>query len=327
MNSERWNIIAKFINGETLDKSEQEYIDKAKIDGRLYKLIEESKSINNEAIQFYQLQQYNTQAAWDKFNRKILESKPTRFMYRKMIGYAALFIFLLASTFGIWHIAEQNRYQIIKTTGKGTQQLVHILPDGTTAQLHYGTSIKFPKKFDKHNRVVKLSGEAFFEVVPNAQKPFIVETDAALVKVLGTSFNVSAYKNESLVEVIVNTGSVELKQNNTNRQNRIILTAGEKGSLNKTSNNIEKVTLFNHNQLSWITGEIKFDFSALNDVVSTLEHAYGIRIVVENDVDLNQVITATFKQQKPDYILGVVALTLNLQIQISDQNTYVIKNK
>lgn len=327
MNNERWNIIAKFINGETLDKSEHEYINKAQADGRLNKLIEESKSINNQAIQYYQLQQFNTQVAWDKLNQKTLESKPTRFIYRKLIGYAAIFILLLASTFGIWHIAEQSRYQIIKTSKEETQQLVHILPDGTMVQLHYGTSIKFPKKFDKQNRIVELSGEAFFEVVANAQKPFIVETNGASVKVLGTSFNVSAYENQSLVEVIVKTGRVELKQNNKNEQRGLMLAAGEKGSFNKASNNIKKVAQFNNNELSWITREIEFNFSALNDVVSTLEHTYGIRIDVENDVDLNQVITATFNQQKPKYILGVVALTLNLEIQISDHNTYVIKNK
>ena len=327
MNSERWDIIAKFVNGETLNKFELKYIDEAQADGHLKKLIEESKLTSNQIDQYYQLQQFNTQVAWEQLDKKMLGSKPLRFKYRKLIGYAALFILLLATSFGLWHIAEQSRYQTIKTAEYGTQQLAHILPDGTSVKLHIGTSIRFPKKFDKQNRIVELSGEAFFEVVPNAQKPFIVETEGASVKVLGTSFNVSAYKNQTLVEVIVQTGRVELQQNNKKQKAGVMLSTGEKGAFNKASNSIEKVSQFDHNQLSWITHEIAFDVSALSKVVSTLEHAYGIRVNVEKDVDLTQLITATFKQQQPDYILGVIALTLNLDIQTTEHNTYVIKNK
>jgi len=82
------------------------------------------------------------------------------------------------------------------------------LPDGSTGHLNGGSSLKFPTQFTGKVRDVKLTGEAYFEVISNQRKPFIVTTDNIDVKVTGTSFNVMAYADEPNTEVTLKNGKV-----------------------------------------------------------------------------------------------------------------------
>src|SRR5690606_24289275 len=95
-----------------------------------------------------------------------------------------------------------------------------ILSDGTMVYLNSGTSIKYPVKFpNKGNRQVYLSGEAFFEVTENKEKPFIVATDDGMkVKVLGTSFNVKSYPEDGNIETTLIKGKVRNMEQNLSKE-------------------------------------------------------------------------------------------------------------
>lgn len=84
------------------------------------------------------------------------------------------------------------------------------LEDGTVVQLNAGSRLVYPSSFDKNKREVFLEGEAFFEVAPNAGAPFFVYTSNMETEVLGTSFNISAYKDDTRKSIVLVTGSVQL---------------------------------------------------------------------------------------------------------------------
>src|SRR5690606_36556914 len=113
------------------------------------------------------------------------------------------------------------------------------LSDGTLITLNENSSIVYQEEFTSNERHVALTGEAFFEVARDEEKPFIVDLPSeTYVKVLGTSFNIKAFDGDSLVTVFVKTGRVEFGS----EANNIILTPGEKGVYNKQSGQIERIT-------------------------------------------------------------------------------------
>lgn len=329
MKKENWDIIAKHLTDETLSKEELAYIDEAQSNEELKKLIEESASALKDVNWFYELNKFNTDNAWNKINNQVGKSNKIFFMPKRLLQIAAVLIFLIATSVIIWQKMGSNNYIKFDTAQTDISQPQITLPDGTNVILNHGSEITYPKKFKGHNRMVSLQGEAFFDVTPNKEMPFIIRTEKAVVKVLGTSFNVYAYENKNTVEVTVKTGRVELINDisKTEGSEKIMLLPGDKGTFNKTTGLLDKLSAKNLNSFSWITHEIVFELATLKEVISTLENIYSISFDMEKQVDLEQIITASFNKQNPDYILDVVALTLSLEIINTGENAYFIKNK
>ena len=132
---------------------------------------------------------------------------------RIWIGVAAslaLFIFAYTYFFTMELSRSSEPIELVtKTTSKG-QKATITLPDGSVLKLNSESSITYPKQFNKNVREVSLNGEAFFEVAGNPKKPFIVSSEGLRTKVLGTSFNINAYKDFSEIAVTVVTGRVEV---------------------------------------------------------------------------------------------------------------------
>ncbi|MBN2263394.1 MAG: FecR domain-containing protein [Prolixibacteraceae bacterium] len=326
METAKWDIIAKYLNGETLTKNESTYIEEALSNEQLKQLIADSGHTLNNIDNYYQLKQFDTNAAWEKVNAETKTNRITGSSYKYLMRYAAIFILLVSTTLLALLINDRINYTYIRTTGNSLQTQTFVLPDSSTVTLNHNTKLKYPKKFDDKARKIKLKGEAFFNVEPMPHKPFIVETSKARVQVLGTSFNVNAYPQNNKVEVYVETGKVAM-HNKQNEANMVLLSAGDKATLEKNSELIVKKVALQNNFLAWKTRQIFFESTSLSEVIETLEHTFGLKLNIANDVDLNQAITATFNQQEPDYILDVVALTLQLEIKKDGDYSYSIQNK
>ena len=113
---------------------------------------------------------------------------------------------------------------LIETTDSVQEVL---FPDSSIAMLNANSSLKYSKLFDGTQRLVDLTGEAFFEVIP-FDRDFIVSTEYLNVKVIGTSFNVRSFENDSIDEIIVNEGTVEVTSKKDETKN-VVLNKGEKG--------------------------------------------------------------------------------------------------
>ena len=160
------------------------------------------------------------------------------------------------------------------------------------------------------------------------QKPFIIHAGKAQVKVLGTSFNVSAYPQTKMVEVIVASGEVQVvnKALETIHATEVILNPGDKGTLVYSSNSLQKTTNQDPNFLAWKTHQLFFKASPLGEVVRNLEKVYKVNISLA-DTRLNELLlTAQFNDYPLDFILKVIETTLNMETK-KVNGQYILKGR
>lgn len=330
MKGEYWDIIAKYHSHEELNAEEKGVFDQLSTDEEFNGILNQSSEVIEKTDLFFNLKKYDTEKAWEKVDSQLTTRRkniiPVSWMYR----VAAVFVLLIVTTVTIWRLNTNNeKFQEFATNQTDFSNPEIQLPDGSKVKLNHSSKLTYPEHFSGDVREVTLTGEAFFDVTKNPEKPFIIKTTGASIKVLGTSFNVYAYYESSTVEVIVKTGKVELHEQVSSEKSEgkeVLLLPGEKGIFNKNEKTIAKESNYNPNNLSWYTHEIEFKYARLSDVFQTLQRAYNLQITVDKDVDLNQKLSATFSQQQPDYIMKVIAMTQNLNLKKANNNQYIIQN-
>ncbi len=179
--------------------------------------------------------------------------------------------------------------EIVKTTEWG-KKLTLTLPDGSEVRLNSGSTLKFPERFEGDVREVELSGEAFFEVTKNSDKPFIIKSDEVNTTVLGTSFNVNTYPENQQISVTVATGRVKV----ASRESEVFLGPNEQGVFDKDTKSISKEKIDIASFMYWKDGIIHFEDVELSNVLESLERWYGVTFVMDNHNIGGCHITATY---------------------------------
>ncbi|MFA9192355.1 FecR domain-containing protein [Flavobacterium sp. FZUC8N2.13] len=170
------------------------------------------------------------------------------------------------------------------------------LSDGTEVNMNAGSSLKYPVQFIKgHNREVVLEGEAFFNVTKDKTHPFIVKTRGVNVKVLGTKFNVSSYKEEADINTVLVEGSVSLSNVGV-PNNNTMLVPGEKGTWNNQKAAIAVKKVDTRIYTEWMTGELVFRKAAFKDIIIRLERSYNVSIENTKKELLDKKFNASFNK-------------------------------
>ena len=234
---------------------------------------------------------------------------------------AAILIIGLFLSITVILINRNARY--ISCTTETTTMIAQ-LPDGSQVTLNTGSSLKYQKKFGKDQRMVELTGEAYFEVSPDQSRPFIVNTDKIKIQVLGTSFNVNAYKDNAVIEVVVNTGQVAVTKEGEITE-RIILKSGNRGIFNKSDQSLKLSIIENPNFLSWKTRQFMFEDRSLEEIILTINRIYNSNILITSDSLKDKRVTASFNNQSLEAILNVLAATLDLDIRENNGEIILLK--
>ena len=187
------------------------------------------------------------------------------------------------------------------------------LPDDTKVTLNENTKISYPEKFKSEERAVELSGEAYFEVERDEEKPFIVHAHNAMVRVLGTSFNVRAIEEETEISVTVEEGKVRLSDEEDVAF--VVLEQNEKGIFNRSTGHIEKYEKSKGGELLWRPRTVMFRDTELSTVFDTLEKLYDTEIQVKNEDILLCMLSAKFEDNDIEEILDKIAISFNLTIE------------
>jgi ferric-dicitrate binding protein FerR (iron transport regulator) len=285
---------------------------------------------------YFELKKYPAEKALENVQEKIWkksQSNLTRFrrlFSNPLMRYAAaVLVAVLLSVAGyemVTNKAESPKMLVISSADQVVKSFK--LPDGTLVSLNSDTQLKYPKRFGKETREVTIEGEAFFEVKPNKNKPFIIHAGNAQIKVIGTSFNVSAYPRARLVEVIVETGKVQVsnKLTVTEQSNELILNPGDKGTLVYSSNALLKTTNQDPNFMAWKTHNLIFRATSLSEVISNLEKVYKVNIRLADPKLNGLLLTAHFNDYPLDFILKVIETTFQMETQRID-GQYILKAK
>lgn len=156
------------------------------------------------------------------------------------------------------------------------------LADGTKVWLNSETVLRYPVQFSGKERRVELTGEAFFEVTRNEKIPFLVESGAQTIKVLGTAFNISSYTEDQFIQTTLVKGSVEvfIKSKPGIKQK---LTPNEQCSLNKADHQISKQTVDPYQYIAWKEGRFVFQNQNLDEIMKTLSKWYNVNVVFNRE--------------------------------------------
>jgi ferric-dicitrate binding protein FerR (iron transport regulator) len=156
------------------------------------------------------------------------------------------------------------------------------LADGTKVWLNSETILRYPVQFTGTERRVELTGEAFFEVAKNEKIPFLVESGEQVIKVLGTEFNISSYKENQLIYTTLIKGRIEVFIKNK-PDIKQILTPNEQSSVNKSDALISKREVDPYQYTAWKEGRFVFLDQNLGDIMKTLSKWYNVDVVFAKD--------------------------------------------
>lgn len=202
------------------------------------------------------------------------------------------------------------------------------LPDGSTGFLNSGSRLKYPVQFT-HERKVELSGEAFFDVVHNAEIPFHVNTPNLDIKVLGTTFNVIANEDESTEEIVLQTGKVDVFSKSGKQLST--LAPNEQLTLNIEKNSFSKNKVEAAQYTSWKEGKLVFRNENMQQVAKRLSRWYNAEVLVDDKLLNDYAFHATFIDEPIDEVLKLLSMTTPISYKeekrTSDQEGIFQKRK
>lgn len=233
---------------------------------------------------------FSAAAGYPELEKK-LKSHTRRLTLIRTFSAAAAVLLLCLSTWTVYLYMQPVSIETVSTLAE--TRTVH-LPDGSTVTLNHYSSISYPEKFKSGNREVELNGEAYFEVSKDKKHPFIVQTETIDVQVLGTHFNVDAYRDNPDVRTTLLTGSVAVS--NKNNSVRMVLKPNEIAIYNKVEQKLTRKALENaKDEISWRHGEFIFDDLPLQEIVRELSNSFGASIRISDTALQDYRITARFR--------------------------------
>lgn len=324
-----WELLAKYLCHEASDEERLAVETWANQSGHNLTALNESRELLEKAKLWFETERFDAETAWQKVNEQTditapvvpLSGRPVKSVIfsRFWRVAAAVIVAVSLSTAGYYIGFRQPQAYVLSEIITNDRQVVKgiVLPDGSVVTLNQNSKLTYPKTFNGGTREVDITGEAFFEVVPDASRPFIIHAGNAKIKVLGTSFNVCAYPGDATVDVVVETGKVEVTCNTpgVSANCNAILIPGEKGTLSMKEFTVSKSVNSDRNVSAWRTRQFIFDQTPLPEVVAALEKVYFVEIQLVDPALNNLVLTANFNDQPIDFILDVIRLTFNLELK------------
>lgn len=211
---------------------------------------------------------------------------------------------------------SQNTNEIIVEAPAGSRMNFE-LGDGTKVWLNHGSKLKYPYRFDGKIRKVFLTGEAYFVVAHSQEVPFVVGTNNIEVKATGTTFNVSAYPDDDLVETTLVEGMVILYGKNNNQKIKS-LSPGEclKYNYSKSAYTVESDNT--NRYTAWKDGRLVFRNDSLEQITKKLARWFNVEVVITNEKVKEFTYTATFTDETLVKVLELMTIPTPVSYKMSD---------
>jgi transmembrane sensor len=342
-----WNLIAKKLAGEASAGDLKELESALRLDPDLHYSLEALHDMWNKNTE---LEPHQAEDAFEKHMDRMRaldidmgepEPDPSteihirtrrRFINWKTISFAVSGILLLTLIFHFSSLRnpvqplQKSSWEVVTRNGTKTNLL---LPDGSTVWLNSGSRLTYDSLYGTRLREVTLSGEAYFDVLRNPEKPFIIHTGKINIKVLGTAFNVKSYPGEKTIETSLIRGSIEVSFP-TQPSKKIILKPNQKLVIDKSepllpvsanhpmAENKPLISIQHLNRIGsdssiaetgWMQNRLYFNDMSLHDLLKSMERKYGVTFQL-NDVTLDTVhFTGSFQNETVTQALDALRLT------------------
>lgn len=244
-----------------------------------------------------------------------------------VIQRVAAMLLLPLLVFSFWQHRQINNFSegIVwnSITTPPTLRSVFTLPDGSRVWLNGNTTISYPTFFSGKERIVELSGEAYFSVAANKNQPFIVKAGKVLIEAVGTEFNCMAYHNDSKNETLLTEGKVNILLDKGNGRKKIVTLSPNElvtYDFNQQQFNVLKVDPTKY--IAWKTGQIIFKNDALTEVLQRLERWYNVDFEFDPKLKIDYAFTGSFDGEELTQILNYIELTtpISFTVQKSEKD-------
>lgn len=275
--------------------------------------------------------------------RQLLEAQPPAQVHPMRIWYKRIAVAAAAAvtaTAGAWYWQHATQKPVLPEVVQSLpgERKSLVLADGTKVNLNVNSQLQLHPQFKQGVREITLQGEAFFDVHQDANHPFIIHTTHMDVKVLGTTFNIMAYQNDTKTETSLISGAVEITLK-SKPGNHIVLKPNEKITLengllsanktNGTALQVSKTSLQSKNQLiaetAWTNDKLAFNDETLADVAHKLERWYGVHVQVDSSIAGSYHYTAVFEKETLPQTLHILQLILPFQYTINGTEVKISK--
>ncbi len=372
-----WVLLGKQLSGEITEKERNE----------LQQLIHENEDDLSYLVEFlegywkkrFPVKKGEEEVAfnekWDKLSARILnenisgnagEDDQTGYRelkrYKRSFWYKAAAVLLILVGISRYYLyrhspphAKLQEYVI--TAGGGVKKHI-VMPDGTGIWLNADSRLSYNNEFAYKNREVWLEGEALFEVKKDAEIPFTVQAQGITVSVLGTEFNIQAYKNEPDVQTTLISGKVQVSLNKDPGK-KIILSPREKLTVMREENTMENSSadstgrekskrlplIPEANELkyqvqtlpvnpadsnfftetAWVDNKLAFVYEPFSEVTKKMERRYGVHILFKDDGLKKVVMSGVFDKETVNQALQVLQMITHFNYQAKGDSIYLYK--
>ncbi|MCT4613681.1 MAG: FecR family protein [Marinifilaceae bacterium] len=219
----------------------------------------------------------------------------------------------------------KKRFNTLKTD-RGGEYVVELC-DGTKVHLNCESELTYPVNFNDGVRMVKLKGEAFFDVTKDKKRPFIVQVDNMNVKVLGTSFNVMAYTDEPNIQTTLVTGKVELKVKTAKGSRKMYLTPNKQATWNKHSHKLTKEEVDVNLYTSWIDGYFRFENKSMEEIMRSISRWYDVEVFYTNENLKNKLLTGKlYRFDNIEVLTSMIEKISGIKINANNKTVVITDN-
>lgn len=265
-----------------------------------------------------EMEAINVPAAYRKAQIKIRNKRKAE-AYNLLMRYAAFLaipLLLATLTLGYLYLNEpEPEVKYAEVTSTMGTVVRYELPDHSVVWLNSGSKLRYPTVFKKNNRNVELTGEAYFQVEADTERPFYVNTPNGLsVYVYGTQFNVAAYENDDYIETVLEKGKVNVVT--PGGQETITLLPGEQLLYDKQTSQTVRNQVDVYGKVAWKEGKLIFRNASLEEIIKRLERHFNVDIEFNNNTGKEYTYRATFRTETLTQILDYLAKSANLKWKI-----------
>lgn len=328
-----WVLLGRYVAGECSEDEQKRIANMIKADPEVQNLIAYLEASNRgleDPMEASDVDKLWTSLAKDAGIN--LESEPkkdkepalSRVMSLVWRYAAVLFLaggltyFIADFDFSSWQIASEKVEEMkVVVVPRGERMSVDF-PDGTKVILDSGSSLKYLPHFEKDKREVWLEGKAFFDVVLQKDRPFVVRANHGFVEVVGTEFVVDAWPKFHRVDVVVAEGRVALRPQNDRHADAAILDVGQMGTLTADDQLVTSGAVDVDRYLGWMTDAFAFRDRPLEEIVFHMNRQFDVEIALEDASVLQERLTIYVDNPSLGEVLEVICTLTPLSYDISE---------
>lgn len=255
---------------------------------------------------------------------KLAKANSAKIIRMNVWRWAAVILLPLCIALFTYHLLDSSQIEdapFVVKANKGDKATIE-LPDGTNVVLNSASQLSYLTNFGEKARKVQLEGEAYFKVAHDEKHTFIVQVGDLDVKVLGTSFNVSAYEDSKDVTIVLLEGKVGVYSKDTSH----VMKPGDKIEYNKTTHKLTTTQVHPDDYIEWTKGNLYFEKESLENIMKTLSRIYDVEIRFDSGKLPNEYFTGTIPGGGIQNALNILMLTSPFYYEM-DNSVIVLKEK